>query len=271
MKNFPLIASKLYCDVWHIRAADHVEICRQFLAHCRGDDPVGPKWSDGEPVCKQVELAGNVAVLPIHGIIGKHLSALEMWCGGVDLNVVCQQAKNIAEDPFAKACVVDLRTPGGVGIGLPEAADTLRDISRAGKRLIAWVDYQCCSAGYWLAAACDEIWAAPSAIVGSIGTYIAALDSSRAWEMEGLELKLFRDGAVKGVGHPGKRWTAEEEAYMQGLVETHGRAFKDWIRERRKLGEESMQGQWWPAQDAPTGMVNVLARDFDEVLAELVL
>ena len=57
-------------------------------------------------------------------------------------------------------------------------------------------------AGYWLTTQCDEIFASQSARVGSINTYIAAVDDSRAWEMK---LKLFSDDKYKAMGGDGWR------------------------------------------------------------------
>lgn len=275
MKPFPRISERLFCQPWNMLPDAYADLVRQFHDHRlnpkdRADDVAGPKWSDGTPVVEQVQVVGPIAILPVHGIIGKHLDWLEMWCGGVDLNTVCEQAKNIAGDPFVKTVVVDLRTPGGCGTGLAECADTLRDMSRAGKKVVAYADYQCCSAGYWLAAACDEIWAAPSARIGSISTYIGGLDMSGAYAQAGFEVQFFRDGVVKGVGFPGKEWTPEEKAYMQSVVEMHGSKFKGFIRERRGIADADMQGQWWEAGMAPKGVVDGFARDLQDLLAELI-
>lgn len=273
MKQLPRIASRLYCEPWNILPQVHAQIGRQFRGYLEAGMPAvpmppTPDEAPGAPPL--VSAAGRgLALLTIDGVIGKHLSQLEMACGGVDLVEVDRALALLVDEPAVDTVVMAYNTPGGVGIGLGETAGRIRELAAAGKRVIAFADYQCCSAGYWLAAAADELFAAPSAQVGSIGTYIAALDDSRAWELEGLELKLFRDGQYKALGHEGKRWTAAEEEFLQAEVDRHGAKFKNWIRQRRGLQDGDMQGQWFTAEDAPPGVVDGLVRDLDELIEGL--
>jgi signal peptide peptidase SppA len=164
--------------------------------------------------------------------------------------------------------ILHIDSPGGQVVGLEEIAADIADL-RATKRVVAYTDLQMASAAYWIACACDEITASPSAIVGSIGTYIAALDSSRAFELDGLELKLFRDGEIKAIGHPGKRWTEEEEAFLRQMVATVGARFKDFVRSSRgAVADANMQGQWWHASDAPALLIDALHRNVNSVLTD---
>lgn len=262
--KYPLIASKLYCEPWCIRPEVHQAVCQQFRAkagfavpNAGAADPVGPRdeWS-GEYYHPQVEVSGDLALIRVSGIIGKHLSQLEMVCGGYDLALFEEQLRNVEEDERIEKLVIYFNTPGGVGIGVGAAARAIRRVSEAGKMVLGYTDYQCCSAGMWLAAACDQFHAEPSAYVGSISTFIAAIDSSRAWEMEGYELKLFRTGELKAIGAGGKKWTEEEENFMQATVDRADAEFKGWMRERRGLRDEVMNGAFWQAGNAPAGVVD---------------
>jgi len=117
------------------------------------------------------------------------------------------------------------------------------------------------------AASCDAIYAAPSSSVGSIGTYMAAVDDSRAWEMEGLELKIVRDGPFKAMGHPGKKWTAEEEGFLQERLDFFAKGFKDHVRSHRDgLSDDAMQGQCHTASHAPEGLIDGTYRDLESLL-----
>jgi len=142
-------------------------------------------------------------------------------------------------------------------------------MSAAGKSTIAYVDRMAASNGYFFAAACDRIAAAPSAIVGSISTYAAYLDESRAYEMEGLEVRMFRSGEVKGAGYPGKPWTDAEIADMQRVTEQFSEQFKGYIRTKRGLPDDLMQGQYWPAEFAPAGIIDVLYDDLETLISDI--
>lgn len=136
------------------------------------------------------------------------------------------------------------------------------------KRVVAYTDYYAASCGYRLAAAAHEFYAAPSAQIGSIGTFIAGVDSSKAWLEKGLELKLFRLGDYKAIGLAGKEWTEEECAHLQESVDSHGESFRQFIRDQRPgVTDEEMQGQGFTASEASPALVDGLIRDLDTLIA----
>jgi ClpP class serine protease len=265
--SHPRIASRLYLEPWACLPEVHAGICAQFRGHLSGaprmagDDPVGPAWVNPWTGKKeydhpQVLVEAGIALMRVHGIIGKHLSGMEMQCGGYDIGLMGQQLANIADDPKITHLVIDFDTPGGVALGVETAAHAIRQVSESGKKVIGYTDYQCASAGYWLAAACDEFHAEASAIVGSISTFCAGIDSHRMWEMAGLELKLFRTGEIKAIGHPGKAWTEEEEEFMAEKTRAIDADFKGFVGGRRGLAAEQMNGSYWYAKHAPAGLVD---------------
>jgi signal peptide peptidase SppA len=294
-RQLPRIAGRLYGEPWNILPQHHGEICRLFRSatehphsarpiqppprppylaraayRSAATEPVGPTWRDEngrlQPFAEQVTVVENVAILPVRGVLGKHLSTLDLMCGGCDYNILAAQARNIATDPDIAGAIVYLDSPGGNCVGNLEAAQAIRALAQA-KPTVAYTDAMCASAAYMIAASADEILSAPSALVGSISTYSAFLDSSRRHEMEGLEIKMFRSGKFKGAGYPGKPWTEEEEQEMQRLTDEYSQQFKGYVAARRGLGPAEMEGQVWVAQFAPAGLVSSATHHtLDEVL-----
>ena len=287
MKQLPRIASTLFCEPWNILPSTHAEICRQFRDHLqRGDSPEflarvsaeaddieGPSYRDESGRVhawhSQVQISGSLAILPVRGIIGKHLSTLELFCGGCDSAVIAKQARNIAADDRIENVIVFIDSPGGACIGAVEAANAIRSMSEAGKTVIGYADRMAASNGYFFMAACDRAAASPSAVVGSISTYAAFLDESRAYELEGLEVRMFRSGELKGTGYPGKPWTEAEIADMQRVTDQFSEQFKSFVRARRGLSDDLMQGQYWPAEFAPAGLVDAIYDDLDSLIADI--
>ena len=286
MKHLPRIKHALYCEPWNIMPQTHAEICRQFRAHLAAGgevpaaflkhetvsdagDMVGPAYRDESgqlrPWHSQVEVIGSTAILPIRGMLGKHLSALDMFCGAADYAIISRQAANIADDARIENVILAIDSPGGNCVGNTECARAIAAMSEL-KSTIAYTDTMCASAAYFLASAAEMIVASPSAIVGSISTYSAYLDESRAYEMEGLEVKLFRSGEVKGAGYPGKAWTEPEMQAMQAVTDQFSQQFKGFVKSRRNLADEVMTGAYWPAEFAPAGVIDELADSMDEVL-----
>jgi ClpP class serine protease len=277
MKSLPLIASALYLEPWMIRPDIHASLSTQLRDHLAAADPVGPQWTDrrtGESghFHPQVEVNDGLAYLKIEGIIGKKLSPLEMICGGYDIAFLQNQLANIRDDESIDALVIEFDTPGGRAQGVEAAARSIREVAAAGKRVIGYTDTCCCSAGYFLAAACDILLADEDALVGSISTICAGVDNSRQWEMNGLELKLVATGPLKALGQSGKRWTEEEMDFLRQRAQVVDDAFKGFVRSRRQgrgMDDAAMNGAHWYARAAPRGIVDGLRPSLNSVLEEV--
>lgn len=285
MKNLPMIAGALYCEPWMVRGDVHAEFSRQFREYLAGkmevkepadvmgaDDPTGPYRVNqrGEKMFfqPQIEKAGGVAYRSIEGVIGKHLSLFEMSCyGGCDLAILEQQLANVRDDDEIETLILNFNTPGGRAQGVERAAKCIREVSDAGKNVVGFTDTCCASAGYFLAAACDEFFAEEDAIVGSISTICAGIDDSRAWEMEGLKLELFATGKLKAVGHPGKSWTEEERQFLRDRSQVVDDVFKGFVRTHRNIADEHMEGAHWYARNAPPGLIDGHAGSIREIIA----
>lgn len=270
MKQLPLISSELYLRPWCVLPTTHAELGQLYRSYLSGNLPSLETSSKqvGSGVRYQIDDSGLV-LLEIEGIIGKRVP--EMLCGPqiADLQKVDQVLTAFQQNQNIKTIVIYFDSPGGVATGLEETSELIESLIQDGKRVVCYVDCLCASAAYWLAASTQAIYAAPSASVGSIGTYIAAIDDSRAWEIEGLELKIFRDGDLKALGHPGKAWTPEEEEYLQERLEQTAAQFKSHIATKRPaLPASAQRGQTHIARSAPSGLVDGYYNSIDRLLAD---
>jgi len=273
--KYARLLTAFYFQPWAIRLDVHRMLGRQLQDHLaklpKADLDLGPEVDDDEDDESEdhsgASTAMGVTVIPVHGIIGKHLGLMEMLCGGYDLEQLSSDLDDAAEDSNIHTVILDFDSPGGTTIGVSEMADKIKRLGES-KTTIAYSSTQCCSAAYWLAAACNEFYAAPSSIIGSIGVYIAAIDSSRAWEQEGFKLKLFRDGALKGIGMDGKEWTPEEDAFLQEIVDRQSVKFKSFVREQRgSVADSTLQGQWFDGDQAVSlGLVDDTAAELRDVV-----
>lgn len=268
--KFANLLSKFYFETWGIRPEKHIalggtlnKIIRERMSRdvsgeslapkmrAGAGDVVGPQYEDGSPVIEQMQVGNGIAIIPVNGVMGKHLSFLELWCGGCDYNNIGQMLENAVEDGSIHTVIFHITSPGGMVVGLPELCAKL-EAARGRVRLIAFADMECCSCAFWLASACDEVYFAPSAVVGCIGCYIAGADTSREWEMEGWKLELFRSGDLKGIGLDGKEWTEKERKFLKDRAINGGEKFKAFVRSRRgNVDEDAMQGQWFDGSEAP--------------------
>jgi len=241
--SFAQISQRLYLEPWAILPSAHGALSAAFRNHIShgATDLVGPKM-EGQPIAPQVRVAGRTAVVPVHGALGRHLSLMEMYCGGCDYAILTQQLRNAEKDASIDHIVLDFRSPGGMAAGLEETCDVLNNL---GKHTIAYTDGQCCSAAYALAVQCDETFGAPSSTVGSLGTLIAFLDSSRAMEMQGLSLEVFRSGPLKAAPLQGESLNDTTRAFYQGKLEEFDAVFRQLVaRNRPGIDYQGLGGAW---------------------------
>jgi signal peptide peptidase SppA len=252
------IATRLYATPWHILPEAHRRLQSLFEAHQH--QPISSfltTENDGDQDDmeeKGYDIQNGVALVPVNGVIGKRLNMLEMMCGGADVDQLVSAVQKADSDPMVDSILLDVNSPGGMVTGTPEAAAAL---SQTSKPLYAFTDSQMCSAAYWLASAATAgIFVTGSSDVGSIGTYLAMIDSSRAYEMEGLKLELFKAGNLKAIGLEGKAFTDAERAFLQeGVDRANSRFISAVLANRleatgRKISDATMQGQWFDGEQA---------------------
>lgn len=217
-----------------------------------------------------MERQGNTAVIHIDGPIDKNLSAWDRMCfDATDIVDVQRALKSAANDSQIKNIMPMFDSPGGSVNGIAETADLIAQISKT-KNCFAFINGMCCSAAYWLASQCDQIFSTPSAQVGSIGVYLAILDESRALENEGLKVETIKDGKLKAAGASWKPLTDEERAHFQAQVSAIGTSFRAAVNSKRPdVDIETMQGQSFFGQDnVSLKLIDGFVADLDEALAQ---
>jgi signal peptide peptidase SppA len=224
---------------------------------------------------------GNVAVVSISGVIDKVISNFEMECyGGCDLADVDKALALADQDPEVETVVLYVNSPGGSASGVSETAGRVAQIAES-KQVYAYVDVMACSAAYWIASQADEILAAPSAILGSIGVYMSILDATKAAELEGLKVELITAGKYKAMGSPFKPLSDEERAMLQEEVTSLHGDFKEAVRAGRRRATEAgghatvldseMEGQSFDGKQAVANRLadELVTETLDEVVGRL--
>ncbi len=183
----------------------------------------------------------GVAVVSLRGICGRHLSDLDIACGGCDVEAVAAALRAADDDPVVKGIILDIDSPGGSVGGVNACADTVLTLR---KPCIAYVSELCASAAYWIASQCDAIYIDSTADVGSVGVYCAFLDESKKFEMEGLKTILTTTGANKGRELPGLSLSDENLAVRQSVVDDIFAVFKWRVTSaREEINEEFLDGR----------------------------
>jgi signal peptide peptidase SppA len=209
--------------------------------------------------------SGDIAVIPVKGVIGSGLTELEKMMGATDVEDIQEMLEDAERDPGVEIIIFDFDTPGGTVTGVPEMAQRIRACK---KRTIGWTCKQSCSAGMWLMSQCDEVYVSPSSIVGSIGVYIPIYDMKAAYAEEGITVDLIKAGWAKGAGYTGTSMTPEQRKLFQDDVDEMHQWFIGDVKAVRTFADVAdMQGQCWSGKKgAEKSLVSGLLNTFDDLL-----
>ena len=161
-----------------------------------------------------------------------------------------EDLKAAEANPAIVAHLIHVNSPGGEAFGLKEAYDLVRSLK---KPVVGLIDGMACSAGYYLVAGCDKIFASSIfSLVGCIGTMATFVNDDKALEKWGysvneyyshlspLKNKVFND-ASEGEG----------EEYITRFLDPMAQQFIDDVKATRsKASEEALQGETFYATDA---------------------
>src|SRR5574337_329887 len=170
---------------WAIQPDKLLEIQAIYAAHARGERADLPAIAarlgrplDNSQNNRGYQLAGDVAVVPLSGVLAKKMNLFADISGGSSTEMIGAAVRAAAADPKARAIVLTVDSPGGTVDGTQALAAIVRAAAGA-KPTVAWVDGQAASAAYWVAAAADAVYAgAATDVLGSIGVVATHKDIS---------------------------------------------------------------------------------------------
>lgn len=216
---------------------------------------------------------GSIALIPMYGVIGHRVSALEETSGACSLQRFKARFNEALNSADVKAIVVDIDSPGGVSYGVTEMAQLIYE-ARGTKPMVAVINPLGCSAALWLGTQFPELVITPSGLTGSLGVYMLHEDWSQANEMMGVKPTYIQFGKYKTEGNYNEPLGDEAAAHFQAIVDQTGREFAADVARGRgiplaKVLSDFGQGRCLlPAEAKAVGMVDRI-QTLDQVLSRL--
>lgn len=266
MKHYPRIAQRIYNEPWLITRQKHATIQSVFEAHIAGEKVGLFDDEDKDEGESKPRVIGHTQIIPVHGILGKHLSGFEMMCGGCSVDEVSKQIDAAENNWQVKQVVFDFRSPGGNAQGIPEVSAKIAGMK---KNTIAFTDSDCCSGAYWMAAQCDRLVCTESADLGSIGVYSIYTDRSKQLKDAGVEVNPIVAGKFKLAGASFKPMTDDERQMLQEQVDYLHAKFQVAVNEGRngEIDISLMQGQvFYGDQAVENGFADQLVDSIEDVI-----
>jgi protease IV len=168
---------------------------------------------------------------------------------------VVDQLKKFGEDSSIKAIILHVNSPGG---GVAASEEIYREVKRVRsekkKKIVVSIETVGASGAFYVASACDKIYADEGSIVGSIGVIAQWVNYGDLLKWAKLKDVVIKTGEFKDTGNPARDLTPAEQAYMQGLIDNMFGQFIKAVADGRGLKYESVKsianGKVWTGQQA---------------------
>lgn len=174
------------------------------------------------------------------GLFGPRVAVVELEGVIVEVDDIVRELKSHRENSAVRAVVMRINSPGGVVGPTQEIHDAVLRLRRAGKPVVASLGAVAASGGYYVAVACDQIYANPGTLTGSIGVIMQLANLEQLMKKVGVDYVVVKAGQFKDIGNPGRAMTPEERRVMQALLDDVHAQFVGAVAAGRNLTREDV-------------------------------
>lgn len=217
----------------------------------------GMVWSIGRSIRGDEAVGGFGA-----GLGGSQIGVIDLSGVIVDADKIDTQLRKFGDDDSIKAIVLHIDSPGGGAAASQEIYhEVLRIRQEKHKKIVASVESVGASGAYYIASACDRIYANEASVVGSIGVIMEWTNYGELYRWAKLKSVVIHAGVLKDAGDPTHDVTPEEQAYFQSLVDNMYGQFVHDVATARHTTDEKIKplatGQVWTGEQAlPLGLID---------------
>jgi protease-4 len=173
-------------------------------------------------------------------LFGPRVAIVELEGVIIEVDDIVRELKSHRENPTVRAVVLRINSPGGVVAPTQELHDAVLRLRQAGKPVVASLGAVAASGGYYVAVACDQIYANPGTLTGSIGVIMQLANLEQLMKKVGVDYVVVKAGQFKDIGNVARPMTADERRVMQALLDdVHGQ-FVGAVVTGRKLAKEEV-------------------------------
>ncbi len=189
----------------------------------------------------EYERCGSIAVIDIKGCLAYGYDFWMWLMDGCSYCGIINKVNAAADDSGVTKIVLNVNSPGGGVIGCTEAADAIF-AARKKKEIVAVVNPEAASAGYWMASQAERIVCLSSGMVGSVGAEIDYQSFSGMLKEVGIDVSIIRSEVSpdKNLGHAYEPISDKAKEYYQGLVDLQGAKFIEHVARGRGMKESEV-------------------------------
>ena len=174
--------------------------------------------------------SSGVAVVEMHGTIGNQIRS----------STYGKILETVAKSKAYQALLLDIDSPGGSAAGSEALHRSIERVAES-KPVVAYVRGIGASGGYYLCCAASQVYALPTALVGSIGVIYLRPVLEQLLGRAGIEFSIFKGGKYKDMTGFWRSPTPEESEKFQVLIDDIYENFVQVVTKGRSLPEETVR------------------------------
>ena len=213
----------------------------------------------------------GVMVINMTGNLVQGDAGIEALYGSVGYNDLRRAVLKGMTDPAVKAFLLNVGSGGGAVSGVTDWTSLLARVNSV-KPVITYTGGMMASAAYWSGSQGRQIYASPTAIVGSIGVVQIHVSRAKALADNGYDVTVVRTGSEKMLANPYERLTEAAKAQMQAQSDALYEVFIESVANARGVSVKAAdkkfgQGRVFIGQQAvDVGLVDKLGT-FDDAFS----
>jgi protease IV len=172
--------------------------------------------------------------------LGPHIAVVELTGTITDSKGIIGQLHELRKDDSIKAIVLRIDSPGGA---VAPSQEIYRAVLRTkkDKKVVCSMGTVAASGGFYVASACDKIYASPGTITGSIGVISEFPHVQGLMALARIDVDTIKSGTLKDSGSPLRAMSDGERKFFQAFVNGVYEQFLDDVATARKIPKETLR------------------------------
>lgn len=152
----------------------------------------------------------------------------------LDSKETIRQLRYFLKQDSVKAVVLRVDSPGGIVAPSQEIYSEVKKFA-AKKKIIVSMGSLAASGGYYISAPATMIYANPGTITASIGVILKLSNIESLMDKIGIKSYTLKTGKYKDSGSPLRKFSAEDRAMLQSVIDNTHQQFIRAVAEGRRL------------------------------------
>lgn len=179
-----------------------------------------------------LSVQGNVGIISVKGSLIDGHAGFMSWFGVTGYDDIRDAIVAAVQHQGVQAIMLDVKSGGGDVAGCHELAQLISRVNSI-KPIVTYTGAMMASAALWLGCAASKVFAAETAMVGSIGILSIHAERSKQLADDGVKVTVIRAGKDKALANPYEALSEKGKEDLQNNANALYDVFLPWVAEQR--------------------------------------